>query len=426
MAVRRASSADYTRRVKMTAGIWRHALRHTLACLTALLALAVASRALGQDTEKSSRKSGQRPGAVIRKLSLVESIPFSNPPPVALLTKTKCDPKGNIYLVESGIPPFLLGPGGLSSIPVLKLSIDSKSIVPYSVPTLQGYRGVIRSDFDVSPGGNFYSLLEGLDADPERKAPPSYFVAKYHDDGSLDSYLKLGDAPERRLQPFRFAMFRDGNVLIAGTALNNGGPLQPFTAVFDKAGRFIMYAKVPDSPEPIHAPGARSRKGGGEAAPAGPDEGEKPESDNDRAVSLSSSSFIVGAPDGNVYLLRSGAGARLYAISPAGQVIRELDVSVPAPALTATNMGMAGDNAIFISFGRVQSGSSTGPVSSDSPNNLISVINPQTGKVSAVYRLPTEADAFSVPVCAVSSDNFVFVGATADQIHQQVARYAPR
>lgn len=119
------------------------------------------------------------------------------------------------------------------------------------------------------------------------------------------------------------------------------------------------------------------------------------------------------------------ARPRLYIISSAGEVIREFDVSAPVPGLTATNMGIAGDDSVFISFGRVQGGS-TGGADSDGPYNLISVMSPQTGEVRPVYRLKGEADAFDRPACAASTNNFLFVGATSDNKHQQVTRYLAR
>jgi hypothetical protein len=342
-----------------------------------------------------------------------------------LLNETKCDLKGNIYLVQSWAS--LLGSSGLSGLPVSKLSIGSKSTVAYPVPSLDGYRGVVRSDFDVSADGHLYLLLEALDASAtESQGLPSFFIAKYHDDGSVDSYFKLGDAPERHIQPFRFAMFRDGNVLVTGTVVADGEPLRPFIAVLDRAGKFVTYIKVSDRPKPVPiTSGVPGPEGEDRPAPARPAEGETSESESGLAVSLSSSSFIVSAPDDNVYVLRGAARPRLYVISSAGEVIREFDVSAPVPGLTATNMGMAGDDSVFISFGRGQ-GVSPGGADSDGPYNLISVMSPQTGKVGAVYRLKGEADAFDIPACAASTNNFLFVGATADHKHQQVRRYLAR
>ena len=357
-----------------------------------------------------------------------ESIPFPVAPPGAVLTETKCDLKGNIYLVQSTSLPLSSPPTGLSGIPVSRLSMDSKSVVAYAVPSLDGYRGVVRSDFDVSADGRVYSLLEGLDASAAKDQAPSAFIAKYKDDGTLDTYFKLGNAPEGRIYPHRFAMFRGGNALITGTVVTEGR-LRPFTAVLDPAGSFVTYVKVqPPAPKAEgRAAPARSAEGeasrAGSTSEAGSQEAEHSEAD--AAVILSSSSFIVSASDGNVYLLQGVGEARVHVISPAGEIVRDFEVSPPAPGLTATNMGMAGDDRVFISFGRVL-GASAGSANNGGPHDLISLISPQTGEVSAVYRLTGEEDAFEVPGCAASSYNFLFVGATPDQKHLQVTRFLPR
>jgi hypothetical protein len=427
----------------MFGGVRYRGLGRALAWLTALLTLAVWTGGRGkspQDIEKSSPASGRSLAAEMQALFAAESIPFSAASPVVLLSETKCDLKGNIYLVQSGIAPLPFSQSsGISALPVSKLSTGSKSLVAYSVPSLDGYRGVVRSDFDVSGDGHLYSLLEALDASEKKsQGLPSFFIAKYHDDGSVDSHFKLGDAPERHIQPFRFAMFRDGNVLVTGTAVAEGEPLRPFIAVLDRAGKFVKYVKVSDGAQPVPmTSGDPGPEGKDQAAPSMPAERQASRaeraagneaaehSQNDFAVALSNSSFMVSAPDDNVYLLRGADRSRLNVISSAGEVIRVFEVSAPAPGLTATNMGMAGPENVFISFGRVQ-GASAGGAGSVGPYNLISVISPQTGEVSAVYRLEGEAEAFNVPGCAASSYNFLFVGDTADHQHLAVTRYVPR
>lgn len=394
----------------------RRGLQYAFPCLTAFIALAVG----GTGANKES-PAPEQPAAIIRNLSLAETIPFSTPAPSVFLTETKCDVQGNIYIVQSVAPPALLGSGGLSDVPVLKLAIGSKSTVEYRVPTLDEYRGVIRSDFDVSGDGKLYSLLQALDASSsgETNTRPSSFFAKYRDDGKLDSYVKLSDAPKARLQPFRLAVFRNGNVLVTGTAVNKGEPLQPFIAVFDHAGQFLTYVKPSDNPAPMSSDARKST-----SAREAKKRLETEKSASELAIGLSSSSFIVSAPDGDVYLLRDATHPRLYVVSSIGEVVQEFDVPVPAPGLTPSNMAIAGNNSIFISFSRVQGISA--PQSSDGPTELITVVNTLTGEVSAVYRLPAEADGFSAPACATSSDNFLFLGMSADRQHQQVVRYTLR
>jgi hypothetical protein len=295
---------------------------------------------------------------------------------------------------------------------------------------------VLKLDFDVDPGGRVYALLTALEqSEGKDQSRPSYFVAKYKDNGSLDSYFKLGDAPEGRIQPLRFAMFRDGNVLISGTAVQ-GEQLRAFTAVLDRSGTFVTGIKLAHEvePTPLSAgPGGGPEEGGqgvsSTASEGGPEEGKqhvaavkrKAEASPIEAVSNGS---MISAPDGNIYLLRATHPPRLYVVSPAGQVVRQFEVPSPAPGLTPINMGMAGDDKVSISFGHVLGVGSS--AESDPAQNLISVLSPQTGEVAAVYRLATGDSGFNLAGCAVSPYNFLFVGGTADGKHLQVTRYLPR
>jgi hypothetical protein len=400
-------------------------LLYIYARLVALVLLAAGGIGAVQGDHKPSPASGQ--AAEIRDLSLAETIPFLSAPSPTVMTATKCDGKGNIYTIQSVVPPMLVNPAGLSGLPVTKFLPASKLFVPYPVPALDHYRGVIRVDFDVTADGTVYSLLEALDASSKGNSNStqfSSFVGKYRDEGALDSYVKLGDAPKGRIQPSRLAVFRNGHVLVAGTIVNEGEPLQPFVAVFDAFGRFINYVQVsenrgtvPTALEAAKVPATRQVTTDSEV--------ESNKSVGESAVGFLSTTFMVSGPDGNVYLLRGGDHPHLYAISPVGEVIKAFDVALPAPGLTATNMTLAGDSGIFISFGHVE-GSSSLPANPDAPSRLVAVISTQTGEVSAAYRLPSEADGFSVPACATSSNSFLFLGPTDDQQHQQVVRYIAR
>jgi len=177
-----------------------------------LIAL-VASAAVGIAAAQSTQ------ALPIRELSLAEAIPFVSTPTIsAMLTETKCDVKGNIYTVQSTVPPPTTGPSNLSSLPVSKLVLDAKLIVPYPVPAIDHYSGIIRTGFDVSADGTLYALLTGIDTtSTDKKSRYAFFVARYKDDGSLDSYVRMGDAPNGRVQPWRLSAFKNGNVLVTGT-----------------------------------------------------------------------------------------------------------------------------------------------------------------------------------------------------------------
>lgn len=413
-----------------------------IACLTALAAIACgpAGTSLAQERE-SAQLTVHAPetSAMTQSLSPAEPIAFLAPSPAMAASETKCDPAGSVYLIYgSDLGVLLARPGGISTLPLSKLVPESRSIIQYPVPRLSGYSDVVRGDFDVSADGHVYALLEALD-ESQAKADrplPSFLVAKYKDDGILDSYFKLGDAPDMRIQPLRFAVFRDGSLLVTGTAVK-GEQLHPFTAVLDRSGTFVNYVTLSHDVRPLSpqsGAGGRERQGGsaapavdetgaGQAKPPASSANRDSEPSSSSVVEVASSSSLISAPDGNVYVVRTTDRPRIYVISPAGDVIRQFDIPAPSAGLSATNAGMAGPDRVFISFTHLQAPSDN---TDGAPRpNLISVVNPETGEVTGSYRLAEGEDAFNIPACA-SAYSFLLVGSTPDRKHLQVTRYVAR
>lgn len=406
-----------------------------LAGLVAVLSVFRAPTNFAQKQSGEEQGASQEAPVEPRDLFPAEKIPFSAPPAFMMVAETKCDLKGNIYLVYSDAPESVLGqPNATSTLPISMLSIESKTITQYQVPLISGYRGVLRLDFDVDPGGRVYALLTALEDSAGKDKPRvAYFVAKYKDDGSMDSYFKLGDAPEGRIQPLRFAMFRDGSLLVRGTAVE-GEQFRVFTAVMDRSGTYAAGIKLPHNTQPLPLgaePGGGTEQGGQGVArtssEGSPREAQKHVAAGKRKaeaspVSAASDGFMITAPDGNIYLLHPTDPPRLFVISPAGEIVRQFEVPSLVPGLTPTDMGMAGDDKVFIWLTHI------GPSSAESSqfSDIISVLSPQTGEVAALYRLAAGESGSSLAACAASPNNFLFVGATDDGKYLQVTRYLPR
>lgn len=408
-----------------------------LTMLVALVGIVPESTSFAQsETPTKGRERGSLALPVeVHELFRGEVIPFSAPPAFMVASEMRCDLRGNIYLVYSDAPELVIGrANAISTLPISKLSLQSKSITEYAVPIIPHCRGVLRLDFDIDVSGNLYALLTAL-KEPLGKdeAQPAFFVAKYKDDGTMDSYFKVGQAPEGRIQPLRFAMFRDGNVLVAGT-LVEGGSLRPFTAVLDRNGTFVTGIKLPHdvAPVPLTASSGGEPEGGGprvapSATDGGPRSGKRELAEpkgkaNDSPVDAVSNGSLVSAPDGNVYLLRATDPPRLFVVSPAGEVVRQFEVQTPAPGLTPTDMGMVGDDRVFIRFTHIAATSADFGKGQD----VITVLSPQTGELAAIYKLAAGESGPNLAACAASSYSFEFVGATDDAKHLQVAKYVPR
>ncbi len=84
-------------------------------------------------------------------------------------------------------------------------------------------------------------------------------------------------------------------------------------------------------------------------------------------------------------------------------------------------MAMAGDRLVFIQFSYVLKGLLN---EVNDPTRLISVLDPETGKVSAVYGLSGAENDANIAACADSPYDFLFVG-TDENSRLKLVRYSP-
>jgi hypothetical protein len=376
----------------------------------------------------------------VRDLFPRETIPLPAPPPLLVVSGTKCDLNGNIYLVSSSAPQAVLGQrDGITFLPIQKLSIGSRTVVQYAIPTIPDYMYLRRIEFDVDGRGNVYALFDASIKEDQDKPRSDYLIVKYKDDGTMDSFAKIRGFPDRDflfpIQPIRLAAFPDGNFLVSGTTLGPRG-LGAFTAVFDRGGTFVTDVKVPHDVEPVpfkEVPDSSAQTSGQEAASAEPSggsqkgEGEGHSQSARRRRSTAdpttvlSGGFAITAPDGNLYMLRATDPLRLYVVSPGGVVEREFEITSPAPGLDPIHMAMAGNSNLFIQFGPVAKGR---PDEDLNATRLIAVFDLSTGRATAIYRLAPTESGFNVPACAASPYEFLFVG-TSESNELKVVRYSP-
>ena len=349
-------------------------------------------------------------------LSLHEQgrIHLSAPPPIMVETNVKCDHEGNIYAAYSATVIPLNAPDP----PVRKIPADSgSSVVEYAVRNLSDYQSVERLDYDVNPWGTVYYLLRTYHHWPRLKHElPNLVVAKFKDDGTLDSVTKLESTGEGYLQANRFAAFPYGGFLVTGTLVED--PVRhlerPFTGIYDRTGQFVReveltgdiaansgaedMGKTTPSKQGSSAKGSSARKG----------------ADSMLAVSEGN---IIGAPDGNVYLLRASNPPRLYAISAGGEVVKALTLRFDASGLTPTGMGLAGEDKAVMEFDRFPTAN---PLEDKKYHSVLALVDLATGKVSGTFRAPT---GVLPSACVTSDDELLFLG-TSKQGTLDVVKFA--
>lgn len=358
------------------------------------------STVTGQTGDKSQAQAPSP--APTMDLHRGEVIPFNTPGPYTITSKIKCGPGGDIYAIYSS-------GRDISSAPIRRISVSSRSVTEYPISTISGYKILARASFDVSADGTLYALFQAApQSGSDSKSDPVYLIVKYKDDGQVDSYFPLGDVPGKQIQPTSIAMFGADNSLVSGiTLLKNPGGTSPgvFSATFDRGGTF----RAPVTLMKLDTRGKSS------ASPKSPDPNSR---DHGGAVSLASSLLSFSASDGNVYVLQ---GNRLDAVSPFGSIEHEFEVPPPADKLIPFQMAAIGASHLFVRYDHL----STGDLAEDNKyRGTITVLQLLTGEVTLVYRMPQGDNGFAVAACAASLTDFLFLGAD-EQGRLVVEHYVP-
>jgi len=376
------------------------------------------AKALQEPSEPADAKEQEEAYPPPLELYEAETIPFSAPPPLGFFTGIKCDVNSNIYLVYSDAPGVGSEVITLDTPlpPVRKLSLDSRTVVSYAVQSLAGYELVRREDFAVDPRGTVYALLEAYHRRPdkEHKEIPDYLIAKFKDDGTVDSFLKLQKTPGENFEPWRFAVFPDGNFLVTGIVYSDPGRLErPFTGIFSRGGVLVQQVKpsgdirprtTPPVPEADQPKGGEQASGG---AKPGQDEGQSGHGDSGARGFVPAYSLTVGAPDGNIYLMRASNPTRIYAVSPIGEVVQEWSVKPPRSDVEPMEMSLAGQNRLLLEF--VHAWTPEDPKS----HLVLALLDLGTGQVTATYQLPAKSHVS--PACMTVRDEFLTLGTTEDR-----------
>ena len=238
-----------------------------------------------------------------------------------LLLPVKCDRDGNLYLSDVVKEMHAIH----------KLNAQGKEIAVFRPDlALPGPRPVAGGgDFSVGKEGYDYEMVGSWQ---DRK----HHVLVYKPDGTLKSDITL--EPGFGWMAVQVAAFPSGNFLVTGLKYDNprtNSVKLPFTGVFGPDGSLLKEVKLEDD-DMIHdmAVVGDSRvtrfeaPGGNLAIEAGD---------------------IEAANDGNIYLMRRLSPAIIYAVSPAGEVLRRFTVDPGEPDSMPESMHIAGDR-IAVNF----------------------------------------------------------------------------
>jgi len=184
--------------------------------------------------------------------------------------------------------------------------------------------------------------------------------------------------------------------------------MHPFTGIFDSSGNFIEELNLPGDVGSNRAASAQLNQ----TPSKGAAKGLSPNSPFGGPLAHSwpmamMGTLMVTAPDGTIYLLRPSNPAMLYQISYDGRVLRQAEIKVPQGASAPTDASMAGSSKIFVEF----YGQTIGKNRQVHSTTIYAMVDPATGKITGMYRLPSK-DFGLFAACADSSSEYSVLGST--------------
>jgi len=299
------------------------------------------------------------------KLAATEVHRLSNAGNAAL--PLKCDGAGNIY--------GRFGSGGPSVFQVSKFAPDGAKKSSYSYQSEPDLKAAFLEDFAVGDSGEVYELLSA-------RKNRSFLVA-FRADGEVDEKAEI--AIGRPLNLSHIVALAGGRVFVSGSLAGdelgrNAG--KPFNAILDDGGNLIREITLKDDASPKEAKTA------------------DPNGDANPAVRWGRA---VGGDDGNIYVMRQGAPAVVYVVSPGGGLVRKLKIASPLEKAQAIDLRVnRGRLAIEFSL----------PDAPDVSDTRIRVADAYTGRSIADYAITPQMSEAVACYQNDGNDRFTFLGST--------------
>jgi hypothetical protein len=231
----------------------------------------------------------------------------------AFMSPSRCDADGNLYIRKYAADRSLLGP-------VVKIDGEGKRVALFD-PAAFSQLALDRADAysPAADGGMFQIAARG-------GAKPQLYVLHFSGDGSAASAIRL----DQGFEVYSFVAFASDNFLVSGVQRETLSPTDRghrITAIFSSDGRKL--ADLHFERETVNRKAGKSEV-------------------ESVAPNLDVTDAEAGA-DGNVYALRRSSPALVHVISPAGEIVRTLKVSSPAPGAMPNAFHVSG-NQLAISF----------------------------------------------------------------------------
>ncbi len=224
-----------------------------------------------------------------------------------------CDADQNVYLKPHGNDIYKIDSHGKTAA----------MFVPEANPDIKVYNV---GHYTTTPDGEVYVSV-GIETAFTR------YLLVYKPDGTYKSNIKLDTS--FALQPVSLAVFSNGNILITGLTLDRASKMfiVPFAGIFRSDGRLLKQIALEAEEKLPNVPAEKDR-------PAGP----LPVYSN-RAVAWGQ---MRASKDGNVYILRWGSPAKIYAVSASGEVVKRFSVDPGDSNLQPRGMYLSGSRIAIL------------------------------------------------------------------------------
>ncbi len=173
-------------------------------------------------------------------------------------------------------------------------------------------KGVLEAEFDTANAVvNIFAVRPDGGVVMVRADAAKKVIENFGPDGKREADVEL-DRPPIPFFPNQIAVFRSGEILVAGMQYHPGHKAS--TAIYDSAGHLVKQLALDGDAEierAIEVGDARYAKSPGQGN------------------EYIGQSVAITGDDGLVYLMRATSPATVYAISPAGEVVRKIVVSAP-------------------------------------------------------------------------------------------------
>lgn len=303
---------------------------------------------------------------------------------VPIMAPFRCDSNGNVYLRFYQFAQLL-------AAPIVKLSAEAKTVARFSPGSVPGFKNFTTHDFAVDGRGGVHLLV--TNTIDERNEP---YILSFREDGTHERSIRLSGS----FRPARLALFPTGDFLVTGLAVSlreedSRPDYEPFTGIFDATGSQLRKLTLPGDVKlqpQTESPGKNSTK---------------PAEQQGRAraplAEVSTGEALVGQ-DGNVYLMRRTAKPLVYVISPAGELLRKLEVAPPSEKAEPWAMKYGGGKLV-VTFNEPAEKKEQGQI------QIISLVDTETGERQMDY---VASGAVGGGLICYTPNSFRFFGSTED------------